>query len=32
MQGGLTFTHGKIALAEVLDRMAAGNCLNIDNP
>ena len=31
MQGGLTFTHGKIALAEVLERMIAGNCLNIDN-
>ena len=27
MQGGLTFAHGKIALAEVLDRMIAGNCL-----
>ena len=31
MQGGLTFAHGKIALAEVLERMIAGKCLNIDN-
>ena len=31
MQGGLTFAHGKIALAEVLDRMAVRNCPNIDN-
>lgn len=27
MQGGLTFAHGRIALAEVLERMMAGNCL-----
>ena len=31
MQGGLTFAHGKIALAEVLNRMTSGGCLNIDN-
>ncbi len=31
MQGGLTFAHGKIAVAEVLRRMIAGNCLNVDN-
>ena len=31
MQGGLTFAHGKIAVAEVLERMIAGKCLNIDN-
>ena len=31
MQGGLTFTHGKIALAEVLEHMVSGHCLNIDN-
>ena len=31
MQGGLTFAHGKIAIAEVLEHMIEGNCLNIDN-
>ena len=31
MQGSLTFTHGKIALAEVLEHMISGRCLNIDN-
>ena len=31
MQGGLTYSHGKIAIAEVLERMIARKCLNIDN-
>ena len=31
MQGGLTYTHGKIALAEALQRMADKGCLIIDN-
>ena len=31
MQGGLTYAHGKIALAEALRRMADNSCLIIDN-
>ena len=31
MQGGLTYAHGKIALAEALQRMADKGCLIIDN-
>ena len=31
MQGGLTFTHGKIALAEALLRMVNNRSLIIDN-
>lgn len=31
MQGGLTYAHGKIALAEALRRMADKQCLFIDN-
>ena len=31
MQGGLTYTHGKIALTEALEHMAAKQCLYIDN-
>ena len=31
MQGGLTYAHGRIALAEALERMAANRSLIIDN-
>ena len=31
MQGGLTYAHGRIALAEALERMAANQSLIIDN-
>ena len=31
MQGGLTYSHGKIALSEALGRMMAKQCLDIDN-
>ena len=31
MQGGLTYTHGKIAIAEALTRMIAKGCLIVDN-
>ena len=31
MQGGLTYTHGRIALAEALERMICKQCLIIDN-
>ena len=30
MQGGLTFAHGKIALAEVLQRMMQNQCIVVD--
>ena len=31
MQGGLTYTHGKIAIAEALSRMISKGCLIVDN-
>ena len=30
MQGGLTYTHGKIALREVLQRMMNNQCIHVD--
>lgn len=30
MQGGLTYTHGKIALREVLQRMINNQCIHVD--